>query len=235
MSTPLNVLVWHRLFNWLGDFLTNRWLRMYGIIVLLLGIYGWGFYLPFTQGLLPGAHWPAAAYDTAFPYVGFVMLLGLVKGWWIVAISILLLLLISFLRPWRRARRVAAYLICFSVLWVTTPIALAPSFLNSYSYRHALTVESWGKTYRTAYVAFRPDDNYGEVMVSECTLRGWCHQVYRGRGNIYSGEFTKPIYDPVKDQLGVSVSPGGYVRSRDQQLCPIGSSDSSSCFHQYVD
>ena len=226
------MLIWHKLFNWLGKFLNNRWLRLYGITLILLGVYGWGVYLPFTQGWLPGAHWPAAAYDTAFPYVGFVLLLGIILGWAVVAIAILVLLLVSFVLPWQRARCIAAYLTCFSVLWLATFITLAPALLISYDYRNVLTIEPWGKTYRTSYVAFRLDDNYGEVMLSECDSWGWCHQLHRGYTDLYSAQAAQPSYDPNRDHMKVRINPGGYVRSRDQQLCPTEGANSDRCFYE---
>ena len=117
----------------------------------------------------------------------------------------------------------------FGVLWLAAAIALAPALFVSYAYRHVLAVEPWEKTYRTAYVAYRLDDNYGEVMLSECNHWGWCHQLHRGYTDSYSAQAAQPRYNPTTDRMQVRINPGGYVRSRDQQLCPNVSTLSGSC------
>lgn len=229
MSLPGNVLVWQRVFKWFGKFPNNRWLRLCWLIVAMLAVYGWVLYVPFAQGWLPGLHWLAVGYDTVFPYVGFVFVFGLFFGWWVVAIAVPILLLISLLPSWRRTRRIAIYLTYFSGLWFAAAITLAPALFVSYSYRHVLMVEPWEKTYRTAYIAFRLDDDYGEVMLSDCNRLGWCHQLHRGYTDFYSAQAAQPSYSPDADRMQVRINPEGYVRSRDQQLCPDPSTLGRSC------
>lgn len=223
-------------FRRLRPLLTHRWLRVYGFIIIALAGYGWGLYLPYTEGWLPGHHQATVFYGTVISHIAFSLLFFGVLHTGLVIFPAIPILLIISLRPyWRSASRVVVYLFWLLGLYIITSIALLPAATNSYLHHNALDVQPWGKTYRTSYVGSQLDDILGTLMVSECSHWGWCVPVYRHRGLITydAAQEIRPHYDAAKDLLKVAVESGGYVRSRDKQLCPTEGSEVDACFVNY--
>lgn len=233
MSSSAYALIWQRLFQCCKQMPTRRILFFYGISLAILGGYGWGLYVPFLEGRLPGWHWAAFVYQIVFPWLEVFLLAGVLLGGWIIlAIATLVLFIISFWQPRRRAQ--AGYFCCIGILWFLSIVAFLPALSHTYSDHQVLAIEPWRQIYRTAYIASWFEEFYGDTMVSECNSLGWCHQIYRDYTEMLaSSQQVKMFYDQNTDRMKVESDFWVYMRSQEQQLCPTDSFESWDCIQLY--
>ncbi|PSN81118.1 hypothetical protein C8B47_02890 [filamentous cyanobacterium CCP4] len=202
----------------------RRWVfAIWGLLTAL----GWLWHLPFASGRGLGFHELAWAYSQLLVVALLLLLVGIVA----IALGIIALcvLLLMGLRPdWRRsAHRGIKKLLLVLLAGVLLPVALLPTLFLGYAPQASQVVSLWRTTYRTVYVAFPLDDNYGDLMLLRC--RWLCHQVYRGSTDIISASEADLAFSAETNQVGLRVQGQWvYVRSPGSELC-IQSIGESEC------
>lgn len=206
--------------------------------VLLLGwvalaALGWLGYLPFVRGAVPGFHGLAWVYSNLLA-IALLILLAVIVVLGVGGLAVCLLLLLSLKLEWRQsARRGLAKVGLLLVACILLPVALLPAFMAGYVPQASQNIAPWQVTYRTAYVAFPLDDNYGELMLLSCRSLGLCRQVYRGSTDVISAGEAVLAFNADANQVGLKVEGQWvYVRSRDRELCsqpPQLASGNRSC------
>ncbi|MEM9090383.1 MAG: hypothetical protein AAGC93_16740 [Cyanobacteria bacterium P01_F01_bin.53] len=166
------------------------WLKLWVLWLLLIAFQGWFLYRPFVDGWLPGIYALAEVYSAvgAIPMgllsIGFISFIPLLLG---------VLLAVCFLGWWRCSQRYWQSLVRVVLLLLLVVGAFAPT-LQGLSARSSLTIESWNRVYRMAYVLDRMtyvldrmtyggwpiDINYDQLLVMECNRTGQlCRTAYQ--------------------------------------------------------
>ncbi|MBD2105478.1 hypothetical protein [Nodosilinea sp. FACHB-13] len=186
----------------------------------MLAALGWLGYLPFVGGAVPGIHGLAWVYSKLFA-IALLTLLAVIVLLIVGGLALCLLLLLSFNLSWRQsARRGAAKVVWLLVTGVLLLVALLPALLAGYAPQAKQDIAPWSVTYRTVYVAFPLDDNYGDLMLLSCRSLGPCHQVYRGYTDIVSAGDAALAFNAVTNQVALNLQGQWvYVRSPDKELC----------------
>ncbi|MEA5451275.1 hypothetical protein VB780_22025 [Leptolyngbya sp. CCNP1308] len=186
---------------------------------MLAGL-GWLGYLPFVWGAVPGVHGLAWVYSKLFAIALLTLLAVIVLGI-VGSLALCLLLLLSFNLNWRQsARQGVAKVVWLLITGIFLLVTLLPALIVGYAPQANQPIASWGITYRTVYVAFPLDDNYGELMLLRCRSLGLCRQVYRSSTDIISAGEATLAFDADTNQMGLKLEGQWvYVRSPDAELC----------------
>ncbi|PZU96238.1 MAG: hypothetical protein DCF32_21870 [Leptolyngbya sp.] len=195
-----------------------RWVLLLGWAVL--AACGWLGYLPFVGGAVPGVHGLAWVYSKLFA-IALLTLLAVIVLVTVGGLALCLLLLLSFSLNWRQsARRGAAKVVWLLITGILLLVALLPALIVGYAPKANQAIAPWGITYRTVYVAFPLDDNYGELMLLQCRSLGLCHPVYRGYTDIVSAGEAALAFNAEANQVGLKLEGRWvYVRSPNEELC----------------
>jgi hypothetical protein len=186
----------------------------------MLTLAGWGGYLPYTQGWLPGHHGAASLYSQLLGLPAFILFFAALYGAipWLLGIGGVGLL--GYAGRWRRGRRLARRGAIALLGWGLLMVITFPALAIGYSRPTALTIPPWGDTYRTVFITPAYDDTYGDVMLLRCGKGGWCHQVYRQYVDFNSAEKAQLVYDSARDRLGLNLrGEWVYVRSPTAPPC----------------
>ncbi|MGG6238574.1 hypothetical protein ACQ4N7_08015 [Nodosilinea sp. AN01ver1] len=195
----------------------RRWVfAIWGLLTAL----GWLWYLPFASGRGIGFHGLAWAYSQLFAIALLLLLVGIVAialG----SIALGVLLLMGLKPAWRRsARRGIQKLLVLLAVGVLLPLPLLPTLAVGYAPQARQVVSPWRTTYRTVYVAFPLDDNYGDLMLLQC--RWLCHQVYRSSTDIISAGAAGLAFNAETNQVGLQLQGQWvYVRSPNSEPCTL--------------
>ncbi|MBD2233845.1 hypothetical protein [Phormidium tenue] len=185
----------------------------------ILAALGWLGYLPFVGGAVPGVHGLAWVYGKLFA-IALLTLLAVIILLGAGSLAVCLLLL-SLKLEWRQSiRRGLAKVGLLLAVGIFLLVALLPALLVGYAPQASQTMSPWGVTYRTVYVAFPLDDNYGELMLLSCRSPGLCHQIYRSSTDIISAGGADLAFNTDTNQVALNLEGQWvYVRSPDKALC----------------
>ncbi|WP_299488099.1 hypothetical protein [Acaryochloris sp. IP29b_bin.137] len=207
------------------------------IPILVVTTYGWVLYPLLRDGYFAGPYLIAVFYSQ---FMGSIELFLLLLNWYtfipMAAISLFCLTIPKrYRRSWQRRLR----------YWPILPLTafmLAPSLITLQP-GSALEIQPWHQTYYTAFSTLRTDDNYGDELLIQCRLSGLlCRSVYNYHtSNPFYRENTSSTnsdffaihlaYGHEIDQLQVKLYGEEivYARSRDQEICNMGSTPRQDC------
>lgn len=186
----------------------------------LIAAFGWLSYLPFVSGAAPGVHGLAWAYSQLL-LVALLALLTLIVSGLAGAVLLCLMLPLSLKPQWQhKVRQGLAKVGLLAAAGGLGLLALWPTLMVGYTPHAQQRVSPWGITYRTAYVAYPIDNNYGELLLLSCRFGGLCQPLYQGPTDLFSAAEATLVFDAQRDQLGLNLAGQWvYVRSRQQEIC----------------
>lgn len=179
-------------------------------------------------------------------YLGPIELYLLILSFF-TAVPMVAIAILCFTIPQKRYRRLWQERLKYSLFLPLIALILSPSLITLQP-GAALEIKPWNQTYYTAFQTLRSDDNYGDELLIQCHLSGLlCRSIYSHHTwNPFYGETMSSTngdsfainltYRNEIDQLQVKLYSKNvvYIRSRNQEICNMGSPPRRDCEGHWI-